>query len=90
MLDDDEDDPIRYASNEECTMELRTSVGTQIRLVFYSMVDQLRTDYDQDYPTKSACLRIRDVTFDASLTDLPANDTPLFRKLKRECTTARV
>jgi hypothetical protein len=62
--DDDaanEDDPIRYAPNEECTMELRTSIGTQIRLVFYSMVGQLRDDYDQDYPTKSACLRIHDV-----------------------------
>ncbi len=49
---------------DECTVELRTSIGHQIRLVFYSMNKNISDDYDKDYITsisKSPCLRIRDV-----------------------------
>jgi hypothetical protein len=50
--------------HEECTVELRASLGDQIRLVFYSMDKNIPDDYDEDYiisMPKFPCLRIRDV-----------------------------
>jgi hypothetical protein len=50
-------------SMQECTMELRASIGDHIRFVFYP-ISNIRDDYDQDYIMsipKSPCLKIRDV-----------------------------
>mgnify|MGYP006892787337 FL=1 len=63
MLKKDTADDTTLLSIQECTMELRASIGNQIRLVFYPITAN-RDDYDQDYAmpmSKSPCLRIRDV-----------------------------
>jgi hypothetical protein len=58
-IDDDYD-----ITHEECTVELRASIGDQIRLVFYSIDKNISDDYDKDYIMSIPnfpCLRIRDV-----------------------------
>ena len=48
---------------QECTMELRASVGDRIRMVFYPILDD-RNDEEPDYDlplARGACLKIRDV-----------------------------
>jgi hypothetical protein len=59
ILDEDYDN-----TYEECTVELRASLGDQIRLVFYLTNNQIPYDNDKDYIMsipKSPCLRIIDV-----------------------------
>jgi hypothetical protein len=51
-------------SIQECTIELRASIGDHIRFGFYPISYNIRDDYDQDYfmsIPKTACLKIRDV-----------------------------
>lgn len=66
-------DDTALLSIQECTMELRTTIGNRIRFVFYPITNN-REDYDPDYAmsmSKSPCLRIRDnqetITFDCPI-----------------------
>ena len=63
LLHTDDEDDTTSLSIQECTMELRASMGNHIRFVFYS-ISNTRDDYDQDYymsMPKAPCLKIRDV-----------------------------
>ncbi|CAF1428235.1 unnamed protein product [Rotaria sordida] len=63
----------KILSIQECTIELRASIGDHIRFIFYP-ISNIRDDYDQDYfisIPRAPCLKIRDhhetTTFDCPM-----------------------
>ncbi|CAF2043759.1 unnamed protein product [Rotaria magnacalcarata] len=70
---------------QDCTMELRASLGDHIRFIFYP-ISTIRDDYDHDYLNlvpRMPCLRIRDydetITFDCPMMFDVSQSTPLNR-----------